>query len=335
MTHAHDVGYDLATVLMVRADDGAPVAPACVALTTADGVLSTREQAPTVDIPHIDQVLPAMQYVRDADFGATVVNVIDREADSVNHWRQWSTDGHLALVRADNRKVLCDGKETSLVAIAEKLSRDDAFKDAGEVLYHGRKAQQFVAEVEVVLHRPGKRNEGKKKVEIPGPPLPLRLVVTEVRDFEGQVLAQWLLLTNVPAALADTATIALWYYFRWRIESMHKLIKSAGWQLENWLQRSGDRILKKLLLAFGACAAIWALERRHDKESNEMKELLMTLSGRQTKRRRPITTSGMLAGLEVLQSAIGPLARLGPDKLKAMMEDQLPQFAVRKLGLDL
>ena len=45
LTHAHDVGYDLATVLMVRADDGAPVAPACVALTTADGVLSTREQA--------------------------------------------------------------------------------------------------------------------------------------------------------------------------------------------------------------------------------------------------------------------------------------------------
>jgi hypothetical protein len=264
-----------------------------------------------------------------------VVHVIDREADSVNHWRQWSADGHLALVRADDRKVLCEGQETSLRAIAEKLHSDDAFKDVGAALYHGRKARLFVTEVEVVLHRPGKRNEGKKKVEIPGPPLPLRLVVTEVRDFEGQVLAQWLLLTNVPAALADTATIALWYYFRWRIESMHKLIKSAGWQLENWLQRSGDRILKKLLLAFGACAAIWALERRHDKESNEMKELLMTLSGRQTKRRRPITTSGMLAGLEVLQSAIGPLARLGPDKLKTMMDEHLPQFTVLKLGPNL
>ncbi len=335
LTHAHDVGYDLATVLMVRADDGAPVAPASVELTTADGVLSTREQAPTVDIPHIDQVLPAMQYVREVDFGATVVYVIDREADSVNHWRQWSTDGHLALVRADNRKVLCEGKETSLLAIAETLSRDDAFKDAGEALYHGRRAQLFVAEVEVVLHRPGKRNEGKKKVEIPGPPLPLRLVVTEVRDFEGQVLARWLLLTNVPAALAETATIARWYYFRWRIESMHKLIKSAGWQLEKWLQRSGDRILKKLLLAFGACAAIWALERRHDKESNELKELLMTLSGRQTKADRPITTSGMLAGLWVLQSALGPLARLGSDKLNTMMEDHLPQFAVLKLGPNL
>jgi hypothetical protein len=97
LTHAHHVGYDLATVLLVRADDGAPVAPASVALTNADGVLSTREPAPTVDIPHLDQVLPTMQDVRDTDFGATVVHVIDREADSVNHWRQWSADGHLAL----------------------------------------------------------------------------------------------------------------------------------------------------------------------------------------------------------------------------------------------
>src|ERR1700674_128030 len=80
LTPAHDVGYDLATVLIVRADDGAPIAPALISLTTADGVLSTREDASKVDLPHIDQVLPAMQYVRDANFGATVVHVIDREA---------------------------------------------------------------------------------------------------------------------------------------------------------------------------------------------------------------------------------------------------------------
>jgi IS4 transposase len=47
----------------------------------------------------------------------------------------------------------------------------------------------------------------------------LRLVVTEVRDLGGRVLARWLLLTNVPTELADAATIARWYYFRWRIEN--------------------------------------------------------------------------------------------------------------------
>ena len=56
LTHAHDVGYDLATVLMVRGDDGAPIAPALVSLTTADGVLSTRDDAPAADTCHIDQI---------------------------------------------------------------------------------------------------------------------------------------------------------------------------------------------------------------------------------------------------------------------------------------
>jgi hypothetical protein len=268
-----------------------------------------------------------MRYVHDLDFGTTVVHVIDREADSVNHWRQWSADGHLAVVRGDDRTVLRAGQETLLLAVAAGLRRDDAFQEAGAALYRGRKARLFVAEVEVVLHRAGKRNQGKKKIAIPGPPLPLRLVVTEVRDLQGRVLARWLLLSNVPATLADAAMIARWYYFRWRIESLHKLLKKAGWQLESWLQRNGERLLIKLLVAFGACASIWALERRHDAASEALQQLLMTLSGRQTKRRQPITTSGMLAGLWVLQSAVGPLARHGPEKLNAMLAEHLPLFA--------
>jgi len=268
LTHAKDVGDDLASVLMVRGDDGAPIAPALVSLTTADGVLSTRADAPAADLSHIDQVRVAMRYVDDLKFNSPLVHVIDREADSVNHWRQWSVDGYLALVRADDRKVLSAGEETSLVAIADRLRQEDAFKDAGTAKYHGRRARLYVAETEVILHRPGKRNVGKKKIEIPGPPLPLR-----------------------------------------------------------WLQRDGHRVLIKLMLALGACASIWALERRSDSEAEAFKKLLMQLSGRQTKRNRAITTSGLLAGLWVLQCAVSLLARHGPNELNAMLENHLPAFA--------
>jgi len=328
LTHESDVGYDLATVLVVRGDDGSPVAPVAVSLTTADGVLSTRDEAPGPDVCHIDQVPGSMRYVPDLDLGAAVVHVIDREADSVNHWRQWAADGHLALVRGDDRKVLHAERETSLVEVAEGLRRGGAFEAAGSALYHGREAQLFVAEAEVVLHRPGKRNEGKKKREIPGPPLPLRLVVAEVRDDRGAVLARWLLLTNVPADLADAATIARWYYFRWRIEGLHKLLKSSGWQLEKWLQRKGDRMMIKLLLALGACTQVWALERRGDAGSGAFKRLLMQMSGRQTKRDREVTTSGLLSGLWVIQAALVALVTYSPARLKAMLEDHLPLFAM-------
>ena len=330
LTHAKDVGYDLATVLVVRGDDGATVAPVLVSLTTDDGVLSTRDDVPAEDLCHIDQVLGAMRHVRDLDFAATMVHVIDREADSVNHWRQWDDDGHFAVVRADNRIILHDNQETRLEAVADGLRENGSFKDAGEAKYRGRKARLFVAEAASVLHRAARRKEGKKKVDVPGPPLPLRLVVTEVRDDKEVVLARWLLLTNVPSELADSAMIAKWYYFRWRIESFHKLLKSAGWQLEQWLQRDGEKLMIKLLLALGAVTSVWALERRKDEPSGAFKTLLMLLSGRQTKRNRAITTSGLLAGLWVLQSALGALVRHGADQLNAMLENHLPLFAMKK-----
>jgi hypothetical protein len=108
---------------------------------------------------------------------------------------------------------------------------------------------------------------------------------------------------------------------------MYKLLKSSGWQMEKWLQRNGDRIFKKLLIAMGACVAIWDLERRHDEQSQAFQMLLMQLSGRQTKRRKPVTTTGLLAGLWVLMGALGPLSRHGPEELNGMLEQHLPLFA--------
>jgi len=331
LTHAHDLGYDLATVLMVRGDDGAPIAPAVVSLEAAETIHTTKDAPHPLGESHVDQILGNMNYTHEQGLGPPLVHVIDREADSINHWRQWSAAGHVALVRADNRIVLHRGEETTLEKVADGLRDSGSLKHVRDVLHRGRAARQYVGEAPVTLHKPGRRNEaGGKKVDVPGPPLGLRLIVSEVRDAEGRLLARWLLLTNAPEDLADAATVALWYYFRWRVESLHKLIKSAGWQLESWLQRDGRRILIKLLIAFGAAASIWALERRSDAESKELQDLLMHLSGRQTKRTRRVTTSGLLAGLWVLQAAVGPLARHGPDQLNAMLETHLPLFAVNK-----
>lgn len=326
LTHANDVGYDLATVLMVRGHDGASLAPVSITLATADGMLST-EPNPVADVAHIDQILPRMDFVTSLKLTRRVVHVIDREADSVGHWRAWTAAGYLALVRADDRLVMHNGQERKLREIAEEMKVQGALRDAGEALYRGRRARRFVGEAAVVLHRPAKRREGDVQREIPGVALSLRLVVVELRDLDGRVLSQWLLLTNVDKKDANAETIATWYYYRWRIESMHKLIKSAGWDLENWLQQTGERLLRKLLLAMAACVAVWGLERRNDESSKSFKELLMALSGRQTKTRQPITTTGLLAGLWVLQQAATWLSRDGPNCANEMIKQHLPLFA--------
>lgn len=337
LTHSSDVGYDLKTTLIVRARDGEPIAPAEVALRAAEVVHSTREGDPPPRVSHVDQLLDAMNHARDLDLGpARLVHVVDREADSIGHWRAWADAGHVVLVRGDDRRVMHQGVETTLLAVAAELKSAGDLRDVGPASYHGRPARRFAAEADVVLHKPAKRNTGEKtaggnnrQAEIKGPPLPLRLVVCELRDVKtgGRTLARWLLLTNASRELADAATIALWYYFRWKIEDMHKLLKAAGWELEGWLQRDARKILHKLLLAFAACAAVWALQRRADAQAEEFRRLLMTLSGRQTKRSKPVTTPGLLAGLWVLQASLGTLARHGPEQLQAMLDANLPLFA--------
>jgi hypothetical protein len=57
-------------------------------------------------------------------------------------------------------------------------------------------------------------------------------------------LSRWYLLSNVPYEVSSE-TLALWYYWRWNIESYFKLLKSGGQQLEHWQQESGLAVLKR------------------------------------------------------------------------------------------
>jgi hypothetical protein len=210
-------GYELTTLLLVEGQAGNPVAPLEVRLRSAQGVFSSRAPTPGRKAFRIDEVLPSMQAVADLGLGGPLVHVIDREADALAQYRAWQAAGQHFLVRANgSRKVRWRGEEVSLAHLAGRLS----LRRCREVTYKGQQAVQRVAEVEVVLDRPAwrHRRRGGRAVNerVPGQPIALRLVASRVCDATGRTLAVWYLLTNVPAEV-DTATLALWYYWRWRI----------------------------------------------------------------------------------------------------------------------
>jgi hypothetical protein len=318
LTHQADVGYELTTALLVSSGDGSPLAPMEMHLKTANGVLSTRRRAPQ-DVPHLEQVLPTMRASSSWGLEKPIVHVIDREADSVDHFRQWDADGHTFLVRADNRRVKWQGKSRLLGEIYHALRREGKFYDADEAMYRGSSARLWVAETQVVLYRPAKKNVADKRFERPGPPLCLRFVIAQVRDDEGQaVLAEWFLLTNVPPELAATDRIARCYYWRWHIESFFKLLKSHGQQLEQWQQETGPAIARRLLVAAMACVVVWQLQADQSPQAVELKNVLIRLSGRQMKRKRPHTAPALLAGLWVLLSLLELLEHYDLNDLKRL-----------------
>jgi Transposase DDE domain len=317
LTHGTDVGYELTTALLVSADDGSPLAPMEVHLKTADGVLSTRRRAPS-DLPHLEQVLPTMRASQGWGLSKPLVHVIDREADSVDHYRKWDAAKHRFLIRGDDRRVKWEGRSYLLSEVRSVLRKRNAFCFASSVNYRDARAQLWVAETSVTLYRPAKKNVKGKRYEQAGKPLTLRYVVVQLRNSRGRVLAEWMLLSNVPMAWATGEQLAFCYYWRWRIESFFKLLKSHGQQLEQWQQESGPAIARRLLVAAMACVVVWQLQADESPEAVELKSILVRLSGRQTKRNRPHTAPALLAGLWVLLSMLALLEHCDLDHLRSL-----------------
>ena len=210
--------YQLYTTLLVGDRGGDPLAPVALSLYAADGVHCSRWPGVRPAVSPWDEVEPAMSFVEWQHLGKPVVHISDAQADSVAHYRQWSAwPGRLYLVRADDRLVEHEGQELRCSALQAWCRHQQTFRHVRDVSYRGRMAQQWVAEVPVRLTRSGQLQRGGKKIWVHGPPLDLRLIIAEVRTPQGEILAVWYLLTNVPGDV-DASTLALWYYWRWRVE---------------------------------------------------------------------------------------------------------------------
>jgi hypothetical protein len=324
LTHQYDIGYELSVALLVDAATGDPLAPMEIRLRAADRVHSSRTPAPKTSAKRLDQLIVTMKAAAGWGLDKTVVHIIDREADSVGHFRKWAAKGHLFLVRADAaRSVRWRKKVLTLPKVVAALAQEDAFRAVGEVPYKGRPGRQWVAETTVILHKPARTRTAAGQVDVPGKPLELRLIVSRIFAADGTLLAEWLLLTNV-ATDVTAETIALWYYWRWRIESYFKLMKSAGQALEDWQQESAGAIAKRLLAASMSCVVVWRLGRMDSPEATLLCYLLVRLSGRQMKRDRPVTDSALLAGFQAMLAMLDMLEHYDIQQLRRLVALALP-----------
>ena len=316
-------GYELQAALAVSDRDGLPMAPLSIGLRAADGVHCSRSWKVREPLSPLDELDPAMRHVEGLKLPKPTVHVIDAEADSVAHYRLWSAQpGRLYLVRCDDRLVEHAGVQRKCSVIQQELRSAGQLQFTRDVQYHGRPAKQFVAEVPVRLLRPGQRNRtqgGIDRQRVRGQPLPLRLVISEVRADDGTLLATWLLLTNAPAEV-DPATIALWYYWRWSIEEFWKLLKSAGLQLEDWRQDSAGAMARRLLVGCMACALVWRLARSEHPDAAPARRLLVRWSGRQMRRGVEFTLPALLAGLWVLLAMMDALESHEPEELRRLAD---------------
>ena len=317
LAHSKDLGYEMFSGLALSDSDGQPIGPLWIELRDEQGVHSTRchEVRPAISV--LDEVVASMQFVAGLNLGSVPIFIIDAECDSIAHLRQWDAAGITFLVRGKAwSTAIHDQTRRSLKEIGEVLHGQGEFQYARKVQYEGQKLQQWVAETSITITRPARpERKGEPRRSIPGVPLTLRLVVSELRDDAGDVVAIWYLYTNAPASV-PAFTVVLWYYWRWRIEDYHKLLKSAGQEIESWRQETCEAIARRLAVASMACLIVWSLQHDPSEDAEHMRRLLVRLSGRQMSRTRPATAPAMLAGLWVLLAFDDALREYGLETLR-------------------
>jgi IS4 transposase len=305
LQHRRHWGYELQSCLLVSDRDGQPLAPLVEELNAKAGVYSTRSEQVLPEPTRSEQMSQRMDYLSRLGLARPLVNLADREFDSVGHFRKWQKDHQLFIVRAKgNRRVQCQGQEQLLKEAVKGLP----LTFCRTVEYHGKEALQYVGEMEVVLHRaarPTRPVKGKRR-NVAGAPLRLRVIVSEVRLNSGRCVATWILLSNLPKEVS-AAEIALWYYWRWKIESFFKLLKSAGHHVEEWQQENAQAIARRLLVASMACVLVWQLARQTTAQAEALKLFLVRLSGRQMKRTKPWTIPALMEGIWTLLAALDAL----------------------------
>jgi hypothetical protein len=327
LANSDDLGYRLLTALAVSDTTGHPLAPVCLELEAADGLHTTRSPKTLQSSSSLDDLSPVLQHVAGLQLGRPSVVIIDREGDSIQHLRQWSTLDKSFVVRAkDAPRVVYDGRVQPLKEVAKQVP----LTQAREVLHKGVRATQYIGETRVRIERPARTHrfiDGvKRHRNIAGAPLALRLIVSEVRDAKGKVLAQWLLFSNLPAEI-PAERIALWYYWRWNIDSYHKLLKQAGQHLESWQQDDAEQIARRLAVVAMSAILVWQLARDPRPEADQLRQILVRLSGRLMKRGKGqpgFTEPALLAGLGVLLPMLEMLKTHDAAELKRLLLQVLP-----------
>lgn len=318
-----ELGYELATTLLISDLNGAPIVPVSMGLWANDGWHTTLDEKLRTDLSPLGLVSETMLFLNEQKLPLPLVHIIDREGDSIFHYREWDAAGNLFLVRANGGQRVVWQERTQLlcdVAAQIALGAGQAVEISDQVI-----GQLFVGETSIVIDRPAfpRVREGKRQW-IKGEPLKLRLVVCQLRLPDGTIEAEWYLLSNVPTGIS-AEQLAEWYYWRWRIESYFKLLKSHGFQVDQWQQESADAIAKRLLIVAMACVVVWHLQRATDPEMVALRDLLVRLSGRQV-RRGHATAPAILAGLWVFLSAIELLEHYDLDDLKRMARLAVPGY---------
>jgi len=329
------VGYDLQTTLAVSDVTGEPIAPITHNLKTSKKVYSTYDENISLKSTHLEELASRVESINNILSNKKIVHIVDRESDSVAFMRELQKDKALFLLRIkSNGSLYLPNKKISIKQgeLANELSLGNKVQT---IKYQNKKVTIYVNECEVEVKRDATKyivnSDRKRKLQrTKGESIKARFVVERLVDKDNKIVAQWLLLTNILDKEVSAQTLATWYYYRWKIESYFKLLKSSGFNLEQWQQEQPLTLFRRLLVVSLACVLVWKIANDTTQNAKSIREFLVILSGRQIQRGKTFTHPALLAGLESFLQMMDLMLLYSPKELLDMKKR-----VIELLGMEL
>jgi hypothetical protein len=321
-------GYDLQSSLAMSDKTGKPIVPLVQNLKTSNKVYSTYDNNIDIKLTHLEELTKRSKYInRKLGIKKKIVDIIDREADSIAFMRAYQEDNRFFIIRGlDRVHVKYNNQQIKQKELARSLELGEYVKS---IIYKKQNAKIYANEVDILITRDAhierRKDDGTiSKKKIKGEAVKARFIVERLVNNKQEIVATWILISNLKKDVSNQK-IALWYYYRWNIESYFKLLKSSGFNLEQWQQVEPSAIFKRLLIASHASLLVWRIEHSNNENIKQIKEFLVKLSGRLVQRGKISTSPALLAGLWSFFSTMDIIELYDIDKLLSM-RDELVEF---------
>ena len=199
--------------------------------------------------------------------------------------------------------------------------------------YKKLRAKIYVNECKVEARRDATKmidnGEGKQQLQkIPGEPIQARFIVERLVNDEGTVVAEWLLLSNILDERVSPQTLATWYYYRWKIESYFKLLKTSGFNLEQCQQEEPSALFRRLLVVSYACVLVWKIANDNSVQAKKIRVFLVQLSGKLIEKKTEFTHPALLTGLWTYLQIMDVIELFSLEELRSMKQELMQLMSI-------
>ena len=325
------IGYDYQGAIAASDRTGEPIGILDHNLKTADIIYSTYEEKIDITLTHLQELRVRAKHMSNTiNTDKRIIHIVDREADSIAFMRGLDEDNQLFLLRGKNNSTVnyYDENINQIISIKQSELADKLAlgKEVKKIIYRKEKVTIFANECNITISRDATKmitnKDGKKKLhKTKGKTLKLRFIVERLVNDKNEVVAQWLLLCNLFDESIDANTLAQWYYYRWKIESYFKLLKSSGFNLEEWQQKEPLALFKRLLIISNACILVWKIANDNSDNAKVIRDFLISLSGKQIQRGVDFTHPALLSGLESYLTTLDLLRQFSIEDIFKMRDE--------------